>query len=727
LARTEILAALIMQPGMQNPLDEKLWQALQTSHLRLASHVEFSEQLHRGQLWVIIRDPVRNQFYKTTPEIQQLLQSLDGKRRLDEILAVQPALQTIVQERAQALKILAQLLEAGLLQGDFNYDYGEDLERQRQKNRLMGKMRWQRPWMLKVPLFNPDRQLDWLYRKTRLIWTAPALLVWLLTMLAALVALVDHFPQLKAYWGTRFLDPVNLLLLVLVYPLLKAVHELSHGLTTKKWGGQVYEVGLMFLVFMPVPYVDASGSTQFPIKQQRMLVAAAGVMTELFCAALALFIWIASDSILVRDLCMNVMIIGAVSSVIFNGNPLLRFDAYYVLSDWLEIPNLGSRASLYLSKRWQHILLGVEPEPMPMAEGEKKWLLLYGVLSGTYRLVLSFSIALYIAGHYFFIGVLMALWAAVLQILMPFGKGLAKLYEVAKTHGRRPRFFLAYGAILALLYAGLFVVPVRHATQAEALLRVDGGYQIKAGAEGFLQEILVRNGEQVTAGQPLLVLQNSTLPAQLDAVLAQIAEMEILLSRYLTTAPDQAGFYRDQLQRLRQEEGDLRESLANLTVTSAVAGRVEIPAPDNQLGRYFAKGDVLGHVLAKDAHRLVALVPERLGDGVLRDVQRARVRMATDPGHEYSAVDLQAVPQAVAQLPDAYFGSRRGGAISVDVSDNSGTRALEPYFQVEMRLEVKDQPPPAGRGRVLFVHSDEPLGLRWLRQLRHLLLQRFEI
>jgi putative peptide zinc metalloprotease protein len=481
------------------------------------------------------------------------------------------------------------------------------------------------------------------------------------------------------------------------------------------------------LVFMPVPYVDASASTQFPVKQQRMLVAASGVMTELFCAAIALFVWIVSDNILVRDLCMNVMIIGAVSSVVFNGNPLLRFDAYYVLSDWLEIPNLGSRASLYLSNRWQALLLGVEPEPVPMAPGEKKWLLLYGVSSGVYRLILSFTIALYIAGHYFFMGVLLAVWAAVLQILQPFAKGLAKLYAVAKTHGRRRRFFLAYGCLLAGLYAGLFVVPLRHATPAEALLRVDGRYQIKAGAEGFLAEILVPNGAQVSAGQALLVLQNSALPAQLDSVLAQIAEAETLLSRYLTEQPDQAGFYRDQLQRLRQEEGDLRESLANLTVTSAVSGRVEIAAPDNQIGRYFAKGDLLGHVLASDAHRLIALVPERLGQSVLRDVQQVRVRLATAPWREYTGVDLQPVPQAATQLPDVYFGSRHGGAISVDVSDQSGVRALEPYFQVEMRLDVQDQLPLAGRGRALFVHSDEPLGLHLLRDMRRLFLQRFEM
>src|SRR5690606_27080555 len=147
--------------------------------------------------------------------------------------------------------------------------------------------------------------------------------------------------------------------------------------------------GLMLLVFMPVPYVDASASARFAGKYQRMLVAASGVMTELFCAAIALFVWLASDNLLVRDICLNIMIMGAISSLLFNGNPLLRFDGYYVLSDALEIPNLGTRASVYLKNLWQKTVLGITPVNLTLAPGEKKWLLLYGVLSGIYRLLLS--------------------------------------------------------------------------------------------------------------------------------------------------------------------------------------------------------------------------------------------------------------------------------------------------------------------------------------------------
>jgi len=129
---------------------------------------------------------------------------------------------------------------------------------------------------------------------------------------------------------------------------VKALHELGHAYALKHWGGEVHELGLMFLVFLPVPYVDATGSASFGQKWQRALVGAAGIIVELLLSAIALFIWLNAEEGLVRAFAFNVMVIGGVSTVFFNGNPLLRFDGYYILSDLVEIPNLGDRSKRYL-------------------------------------------------------------------------------------------------------------------------------------------------------------------------------------------------------------------------------------------------------------------------------------------------------------------------------------------------------------------------------------------
>ena len=355
----------------------------------------------------------------------------------------------------------------------------------------------------------------------------------------------------------------------------------------------------------------------------------------------------------------------------------------------------------------------VDGMPLTLAPGEKKWLLLYGVLSGTYRLVLSFAVAVYIAGHYFFIGVLLAVWALILQILLPLWKGLAGAFSAAKNQGKRRRFWLMHALLAMAVYGVLFVLPVRHATSAHGLIALDGKHQIKAGAEGFLQHVLVNNGEAVDAGQPLLVLENASLPAELNAVLAQMAEQEVLLNYYLTNDPTQAGLYRDELQRLRQQERDLRDDLANLTVRSAVAGRVEIFAQQNLPGRYLRKGDLLGHVVAPHGYRVTALVPEGLGNQLLDEVREVRIKPHSDPRRVYLGIDIRPLPQATTQLPDPVLGSLRGGKIPVDTSDTSGTRALKAFFQVEVGLQPQlQQVPTAGRADILLIHNSEPPGKR---------------
>ena len=129
---------------------------------------------------------------------------------------------------------------------------------------------------------------------------------------------------------------------------MKALHECGHGFATKVLGGEVHEAGIILLALMPVPYVDASAASAFRSKGQRVLVGAGGMLVELFLASLALFVWLLVEPGPVRAVAWNVMLIGGVSTLVFNANPLLRFDGYYILADAIDIPNLGSRANAWL-------------------------------------------------------------------------------------------------------------------------------------------------------------------------------------------------------------------------------------------------------------------------------------------------------------------------------------------------------------------------------------------
>ncbi len=220
---------------------------------------------------------------------------------------------------------------------------------------------------MRFPLFDPDRFLQ-----RTLPWVQPlfgwfGILLWLAVVGTGAVLAASHWTDLTEDIADRVLDPQNLVLLWFVYPVVKALHELGHAYATRKWGGEVHEIGIMLLVLSPVPYVDASAAWGFRDKRKRMVVGAVGIAVELFLGALALFVWLAVEPGAVRAIAYNVMLISGVSTLLFNGNPLLRFDGYYVLSDAIEIPNLGARANQYLGYLFQRYVFGVADAEDPCA------------------------------------------------------------------------------------------------------------------------------------------------------------------------------------------------------------------------------------------------------------------------------------------------------------------------------------------------------------------------
>ena len=161
-----------------------------------------------------------------------------------------------------------------------------------------------------------------------------------------------HWPELSENLADRVLAVENLLVMWLCFPVVKFLHELGHAYAVKNGGGEVHEMGIMLLVFTPVPYVDASAASGFRSKWRRALVGAAGMLTEILIAAVFIVVWVAAEPGWLRAIAFNVGLSAGVSTVIFNANPLLRFDGYYILSDLIEVPNLGARGNQY----WRYLL-----------------------------------------------------------------------------------------------------------------------------------------------------------------------------------------------------------------------------------------------------------------------------------------------------------------------------------------------------------------------------------
>lgn len=324
------------------------WYQVAALRPRIRPHARIHRQRFRDQPWYVLRDPASGRMHRFTPAAYLIISLMDGKRSVDEIwtqVAAEMGQDAPTQD--EAIHLLAQLHAADVLQTDVTPDVAELYQRYAKQRRATIKKNVLNPFAFRIPLWDPDRFLDRTYRYVAWVFGPVGMLLWLAAAVPALVLTGVHWEALTGNLSDRVLSGQNLLLLWLVFPVVKLLHELGHAYTVKSGGGEVHELGLMLLVLTPVPYVDASAATGFRSKWQRALVGAAGMQVELFLAAIAVFAWISTEPGLVRAIAFNVALIGGVSTVVFNGNPLLRFDSYYILSDLIEIPNLGQRANRY--------------------------------------------------------------------------------------------------------------------------------------------------------------------------------------------------------------------------------------------------------------------------------------------------------------------------------------------------------------------------------------------
>jgi putative peptide zinc metalloprotease protein len=385
---------------MEKTLFSNSWYRVAELKPFVRSHTEIHRHSYRGKVWYVLQDHANGRFHRFSEESYLLIGLMNGKRSLQEIWeATCEKLADDMPTQDEVIALLSQLNKADLLQSDISPDMAS-LNRRSRKDRKAKFMNTIRsPLSIRVPILDPDRFLEKTKGIVAPFFTVPALIAWMIIVFTAAVLAFVHWNELTTNLADRVLALENILLFWLIYPLIKAAHEFGHAYAVKRWGGEVHEMGLIFLVFIPIPYVDATAATAFREKRQRIAVGAAGIAIELLIASLAMFLWLNVGAGALRSAAFNVMLVAGVSTLLFNGNPLLRFDSYYVLSDLLEIPNLGTKSNRYLGYLAQRYLAGNENAEFHLADDrEARWLVFYGLASFVYRIFITLQIALFVAG-----------------------------------------------------------------------------------------------------------------------------------------------------------------------------------------------------------------------------------------------------------------------------------------------------------------------------------------
>lgn len=732
LAATSLvgLAALIMVESNPTAEQTSLWQRVAGLKLRLVAHANIHRHTYRGQNWFVLHDRASTRHYRFSEAVYAFVKQMDGSLTVDEIWqALQIEFSGGAPAQHEIVQLLAQLQDAELLLGDMPVDGAELYARRKNQQALKSRQRWLRPLSMRFPLADPDRLLTSLLPIIRLFFRKPVFFAWSLIVLLAAVLAASHSSELIVHWSARALDPQNILLMFLVYPFIKALHELGHAAATKVWGGEVHEVGIMLLVFMPVPFVDASSASAFADKWQRIVVGASGIMVEVFLAALGLLVWLNVGPGLVSDISFNVMFVGSVSTLLFNGNPLLRFDAYYVLMDAIEIPNLGQRSNRYLGYLVKRYLFGVRNEVSPVtARGERGWFVVYGIAAFFYRLFISFAIALYVAGKFFLIGIVLAIWALIGQVVLPLLKSMDFLLRGTSLAGKRPRAIIISVLASSVLAGFVFLMPVPSWTQAEGIVKLPQQATVRAAADGFVVQVLARDGQRVHIGDPLFQLDDPLMPAQLSVLKWELKQLEVRQTNEFMRDRTEVGILQDEMTRLQAEIADLKQKMMQQVIHSQVDGIFVVSQSKDVPGRFVKKGELLGHVADLASLVVRVVVPQKAVAQVRNQTNSVEVRFNHQPGESISGEVLQEVPLIGNQLPSRALGTQAGGAIEVDARDGGGVQALEQVYQLDIAMPAFQSNGYVGsKVHVRFNHSVEPLASQWFRSLRQLFLSRFEV
>ncbi|TCV93349.1 putative peptide zinc metalloprotease protein [Luteibacter rhizovicinus] len=705
------------------------WHSVASLRPRLTPYARIQRVVFRGRPWYVVQDQTGGRVYRLSAAAYAFLAGMDGNATVQSLW--EQANTSELRDactQPEIVDLLSQLHGADLLQTDAVPDSAASLERHNKKRSEMIRQWLMNPMSLKFPLVNPDRFLTVLSPYFAWCFGPIGAVLWALAVIPALFLAGVHWTDLTHNLSDRVLSSSNLLVMACVYPVVKLLHELGHGFAAKRWGGAVRELGLMFLIFAPVPYVEASSSAAFPSKYRRATVAAAGMLVELFLAAIALHVWLLAEPGVMRGVAFNVMVICGVSTLVVNGNPLLRYDGYYILSDLIEIPNLAQRGQAWWTYLIDRYAFGsmdaTRPDETP---SEQRWLTVYTPLAWCYRTFVTVSVIFVVAGKFFFVGTMMALWSAYGLIGAPIRKGWKHLSTAGALHRVRTRAMRRTFAFIGGLLVLLLFVPVPLHTRALGVVWLPEQAMLHAGGNGFFVRWLATPGAHVNAGQPLYVLDNAQLRAEHEVDRAKVAQAQARYDAEQFIDPTKAAISGRQLDEARETLARIETRMANLTGFAGEDGRLVVATAQDMPGRYYKKGELLGYVLQDRQLIVRAVVQQDDIDLVHARLSGVGLRLADSLGVAWTTRVIRAFPGGVDELPTAALGLNAGGTIATHPNDSKGVKTIQRVFIVDLALPRDSQPVFGERVQIRFDHGYEPMALQAIRRLRQVFLSHFGV
>ncbi len=720
--------------------------------LRVRPDLQAFEQKYEGKTFTVIKDPVCLRYYRFSKQEYFVFKLFDGKHTMEE---VQEAFETeftpMRLEQADLEGFARQLVTAGLVQNE-QPGAAQHLFKRRAKQRRMRRLAtFSNILYLKIPVFDPDRLLTWMYRYLSWIFTTWFFALSVGLMLAAVVHVTLHFgtfqAKLPAY--QEFFTWNSVLYMWLSLGVVKVIHEFGHGLSCKAFGGECHEMGILLMCLSPALYANVTDAWTLADKWKRIIISFAGIYVELVIASIATFVWWYTPAYpTANNIALCIMVLCSVSTVMFNANPLMRFDGYYILADWLEVPNLREKANKFLNNLFLSKCLGIEVPPDAYMAPWRKWLFaIYAIASWVYRWVVTFSILWFLAD---FMGPKLKILSQMLAIMSLASLFIWPGYKVIKNirqRGRLPdmkaaRVQITLG-VFGLLLLAFFFLPLPFSRVHETgLIAVDPdhfeGVMLAEPARMVTMED-VSPGQKVRRGQLLATFKSENL--EIDLAKAQSVRNEQWLTADLLhndairargagdSMAEQrfAGEYRKARTKAEIAEGEVTRCLARQTrvgMMKAPRDGTLVTAPKrDEIGKLFDKGytDTIPVFAVGDPTKLILKIPVSPPDyRVLKDDLKTRGELdvsvcAKGRSDRTFSGKLRKLPAQNAATVPLALTQRGGGPLAVKSGDDPNVLIpLAQVYLVEIEMTDPDLAIDPGQLAIVKIHARWRSGAWWV-------------
>ncbi len=563
--------------------------------MKMRPDLTFDRMTYQGVEYWVVKEPLGQKYFQFPPHVFYLLQQLDGTKSVEELqdnYHREYAPKRITRQDLQQL--LTRFHQDSLVTSDLPGQGMELLKRGKKNSRMELMGQFANILAIRYKGFDPERILNAMLPYTWWIFTKACAMVVAVLAAVALLSVIANWAQFQAKLPgfEAFFDPSQWYMFALVLCVTKVFHEFGHGLSCKRLGGECHEIGFMLLVLTPCLYCNVSDSWRLPNKWHRAAIGAAGMYVEIILATIATFIWWFVQPGFVQDICLKVMLVSSVSTVLFNGNPLLRFDGYYILSDILEIPNLNQKSTKALTTLLGRHWLGLEIPDDQLMPTNRPWAFaMFTVAAFCYRWFIMFSIIFFLMTmlepyNLESVGVGIALFSMVGMLGMP----LYKLYKYMSVPGRMHQVkkirFGVVAAVVVVLLALVLFIPMPHYLRCSFIVMPQDIETVWVREAGRLDQCDVQAGDEVGKGQVLAKLVNEDIDFELLSVESQVAEKlaqyEIANRRMSTTDKPLGGDPRkmlaSEIASLKRRQARLEQQRRDLELKSPIAGIVlEVP------------------------------------------------------------------------------------------------------------------------------------------------------